>query len=118
MGVQLAQARRPRPVEIVDRIVGAEWWCLPLAVTPCGRTVLDSARGEIMGKGTFEERGAGAPDARGRRTYRLTIDSARYPEALDVRERDRLTIDDARVFEVIGIAAGDHALVILDLARA
>jgi hypothetical protein len=115
MGIQLTQARRPRPIEIVDRIVGAAFWCLPLAVTSCGRTVLDSARGEIMGKGTFEERCAGAPDAR---TCRLTIDSARYPEALDVRPRDRLTIDDARVFEVIGIAADDGSLVILDLARA
>lgn len=116
MGIHLAQARRPRPAEIVDRIVGAAFWCLPLAVTSCGRTVLDSSRGEIIGKGTFEERGAGvAPDAR---AFRLTIDSARYPEALDVRERDRLTIDDARVFEVIDVAADDGSLVILELARA
>lgn len=115
MGVQLAQVRRPRPVEIVDRIIGAAFWCLPLAVTQCGRTVLDAARGEIMGKGTFEEHGAGAPGAR---TYRLTIDSARYPEALDVRPHDRLTIDDARVFEVVDVAADNRSLVILELARA
>ena len=115
MGVHLAQARRPRAVEIVDRIVGAAFWCLPLAVTSCGRTVLDSSRGEIMGKGDFEEHSAGSPRAR---AYRLAIDSARYPEALDVRSHDRLTIDDARVFEVIDVADDDGSLVILDLARA
>lgn len=115
MGVHLAQARRPRPVEVVDSIPGAAFWCLPLAVKSCGRTVLDSARGEIMGKGDFEERGAGAPDAR---AYRLAIDSARYPEALDVRPHDRLTIDDARVFEVVDVGAGDQDLIILELARA
>ena len=101
------------PAAVVDRIPGAAWWCLPLALLPCGRVVIDGRRGEMIGKGLFEERG----DGRHGRGYRLAIDSVRFPEALDVRPGDRLTIDDARVFEVVSVETEERSQVVLHLAR-
>jgi hypothetical protein len=60
---------------MIDRTPDVVFWCLPLTVLPCGRVVLDSFRGEMIGKGTFEE--LGDIEYPGRSHFQMVCDLSR-----------------------------------------
>jgi hypothetical protein len=115
---------------VADRMHAVAFTLRPSLRSPTGRGVPDPERGEIVGKGIFDQAYSHTPLESGNRDrqgndfrtlasgnrYEMSIDVDRHPGVRSARQGDELTLDEVRRFDVISVQPDGLSRVVLRLA--